>query len=70
MVRALLLKDPAARALADDFRDVDTGLKAMFQAFGNMPVSEELMRRIHAQDEAFEARENKATAGKVVRSKS
>jgi len=56
MVRALLLRDPAARARADEFRDVDTGLKAMFQAFGNMPVSEELMRRIQAQDEAFAAR--------------
>ncbi|MGI9505558.1 MAG: hypothetical protein ACR2RE_21180, partial [Geminicoccaceae bacterium] len=67
MVRALLAKDPAARALADDFRDVDTGLKGMFRAFGTMPVSDELMQRIQAQDEAFETKERKAAAGKGAR---
>ena len=56
MVRELLLKDPSARARADEFRDVDTDLKAAFQALGTIPVSKELMRRIHAQDEAFAAR--------------
>jgi len=66
MVRALLAKDPATRALADDFRDVDTGLKAMFQAFGNIPVSEELMKRIHAQNEAFEARERESAADRSI----
>jgi len=66
MVRALLAKDPATRALADDFRDVDTGLKAMFQAFGNIPVSEERMKRIHAQNEAFEARERESAADRSI----
>jgi anti-sigma factor RsiW len=69
MVRELLVKDPAVRALADDFRDVDTGLKAMFRAFDNIPVSEKLMQRIHAQNEAFEARERKSAADNVVRFK-
>lgn len=46
MVRRLLATDPAAQALADDFRDVDAGLKAMFQAFGNMSVPEELVMLI------------------------
>ncbi len=66
MVRELLATDPAAQALADDFRDVDTGLKGMFQAFGNIPVSDELMQRIHAQDQAVDAKEQEATEEKVV----
>jgi len=56
MVRELLRKDPAARTHADEFLDVDTDLKAAFQALGSIPVSEELMRRIQAQDEAFAVR--------------
>jgi len=66
MVRELLATDPAARALADDFRDVDTGLKTAFQALGNIPVSDELMERIHAQDQAFAAKASEATTDKVV----
>lgn len=42
MVRDLLATDPAARALAEDFRNVDVGLKAMFRAFANMPLPEKL----------------------------
>ena len=57
MVRELSRKAPAARARADEFRDVDTDLKAAFQALGAIPVSEELMRRIQAQEDAFEARQ-------------
>lgn len=66
MVRELLATDPAAQALADDFRDVDTGLKGMFQAFGNIPVSDELMQRIHAQDQAVDAKEQETAVDKVV----
>ena len=66
MVRELLATDPAAQALADDFRDIDTGLKGMFQAFGNIPVSKEQMQRIHAQDQAFEAKTKDAAVEKVV----
>jgi len=66
MVRELLATDPAAQALADDFRDVDTGLKAAFQALGNIPVSDELMERIHAQDQAFAAKAEEAATDKVV----
>jgi anti-sigma factor RsiW len=65
MVRELLLKDPAARALANEFRNVDTGLKAMFQALGRIPVSDDLMRRIQAQEEAFEIGDIDASAGKL-----
>ena len=57
MVRELLRRDPAARARADEFRDVDTDLKTAFQALGAIPVSKELMRRIQAQEDAFEARQ-------------
>ena len=67
MVRELLLKDPAARARANEFREVDTSLKASFQALGTIPVSKKLMRRLQAQEEAFEVRKNQAAAGKVVR---
>lgn len=42
MARELLATDPAARALADEFRDVDTGLKGMFRAFANIPLSEDV----------------------------
>ena len=66
MVRELLATDPAAQALADDFRDVDTSLKAAFQALGDIPVSDELMERIHAQDQAFAAKITEATTDKVV----
>jgi len=66
MVRELLATDPAAQALADDFRDVDTGLKGMFQAFGNVSVSDELMQRIHAQDRAVDVKEQEAATDKVV----
>jgi len=69
MVRELLLKDPAARARADEFRDVDTDLKAAFQALGTIPVSEELMRRIQAQEDAFEVRQE-GDSDEVVRSQS
>ena len=65
MVRELLATNPAAKALADDFRDVDAGLKGMFAAFGKIPVSDELMQRIQEQDEAFAARQNEV-ADKVV----
>jgi len=65
MVRELLATDPAAQALADDFRDVDTDLKAAFDALGDIPVSDELMERIHAQDQAFAAK-SEATTDKVV----
>ena len=56
MVRELLLKDPAARALANDFRDVNIGLEGMFKAFASIPASDELMQRIHAQTREFETR--------------
>ena len=54
LVRELLSKNPAAQTLADDLREVDRGLKAMFDALGRIPVSDELMQRIRAQQEAFE----------------
>ena len=54
LVRELLSKNPAARTLAEDLREVDRGLVAMFDALGRIPVSDELMRRIRAQQEAFE----------------
>ena len=56
MVRELLESDPAAQALADDFRDVDTGLKAMFRALGNMPLPEKLvtLMRDHGASEKRE----------------
>ncbi len=66
MVRELLATNPAARALADEFREVDIGLKGMFEAFGKIPVSDELMQRIQEQGEAFEAREKEVAADKVV----
>jgi septal ring factor EnvC (AmiA/AmiB activator) len=66
MVRELLATNPAARALADDFREVDIGLEGMFEAFGKIPVSDELMQRIQEQGEAFEARQKGEIAGKVV----
>ena len=66
MVRELLATDPAAQALADEFRDVDTDLKAAFQALGDIPVSDELMERIHAQDQAFAAKAEAAGTDKVV----
>ncbi|MEZ5933255.1 MAG: hypothetical protein R3F54_15140 [Alphaproteobacteria bacterium] len=66
MVRDLLATNPAARALADDFREVDIGLAGMFEAFGKIPVSDELMQRIEEQGEAFEARQKEIAADKVV----
>ncbi len=66
MVRELLATNPEARALADDFRNVDIGLKGMFEAFGKIPVRDELMQRIQEQDEAFEAKEKEAAADKLV----
>ncbi len=47
MVRQLLATDPAARGLADDFRDLDARLKGMFLALGNIPMSEEAMTFLH-----------------------
>ena len=47
MVRQLLTTDPAARALADEFRDLDTRLKGLFQAFGKIPMSKEMMTFLH-----------------------
>lgn len=47
MVRALLATDPAARALADDFRDVDSRLKGLFEALGKIPMSKALTTFIH-----------------------
>ena len=55
-VRELLATDPEAQALADEFRDSDTGLKVMFQAFDNMPVSEELIERMRAPYEPIALR--------------
>ena len=66
MVRELLATDPEAQALAADFRDVDTGLKAMFQAFDNMPVSEELIERIRALDVPVTPVDRDEETGKVV----
>lgn len=70
MVRELLLKNPNARALADEFCDVDTALKAMFKALGSIPVSEQLMKRIQEQQDAFDARQSKAEPSKDNRDKS
>ncbi|MEM8948774.1 MAG: hypothetical protein AAGC99_05520 [Pseudomonadota bacterium] len=66
MVRELLATNPAAKALADDFREVDIGLAGMFEALGKIPVSDELMQRIQEQEEAFETRQKEIAAGKVV----
>ena len=65
MVRELLATNPVAKALADDFREVDIGLEGMFGAFGKIPVSDELMQCIQEQDEGFEAKQ-KEVADKVV----
>lgn len=65
-VRKLLLRDLPARALADGFRDVDTGLNEMFLTFGNIPVNDDLMQRIHDQNEAVEPEKEKATADNVI----
>ena len=64
--RELLATNPAAKALADDFREVDIGLEGMFEAFGKIPVSDELMQRIQEQDEAFAARQKDEIVDKVV----
>lgn len=41
----------------------------MFQTFGNIPVSDDLMQRIHAQNETIEPKEEEPPADNVVRLK-
>ena len=64
MVRDLLETDPAARALADEFREVEAGLESLFRAGDDVPVSDDLIALIQAHGSA--QREDERAADNVV----
>jgi predicted nucleic acid-binding Zn-ribbon protein len=64
MVRDLLQKDPAAKALADEFREVEAGLESFFEAGDNVPVSDDLIALIQAHGSA--QREDEEATDNVV----
>jgi chromosome segregation ATPase len=64
MVEELLEKDPTATALADEFREVEAGLEALFEAGADVRVSDDLIALIQARGSA--QREDEEATDNVV----